>query len=558
MVNIISDYIPPFSPLPNIAPFTYKDGETYLTTLDNLRVYVNTSLVDFINTNFTELSDSFSTEVNTLIASVNSQLALQDTSITDQVNAFIATVNAMFVTQAAAAAAATTTQVTAELATFVAGEDAAVAAFVDNTGSATRAALDSHYGAPTGTDADVAGYVNNGGSATTAALGAQYRTLETNANATYITDGSGAQGYVQYGYAATPSTIVYRDSNGRFSAADPSVSSEVANKGYVDSAVSGGGTGKVPSVVTNSIVYANDAGGTIAPIVWDTGVLANTIARRDSGGRMQANTPISSNDVVNKSYSDAKLSILHISSITNDYSLPSTTDAIVTVSNLPGMFLYCIGGSNYRAVGNTAFSGAAAITSAIPTGYESRFPDATVTRIDNGVTYKWNSTVSKWIPFSSLWLIGGIIPGNSGIALGSGGTGGGISAYYKYENGSIVYRGIINFNSGVSLTATAGYYLNISLPTGIGILYNTLPNIGSLVRGMGKCVLSVGASSLPTNLGTLDYDYAAKTIIPRIKLSGSSYDGLNSVTGPASFVSSDYLSWEFSAQLDPATTTNLI
>lgn len=84
MVNIISDYIPPFSPLPNIAPFTYKDGETYLSILETLRKYFNDVVVSFVNTNFTELSESVTSEVNTLISSVNDQFATQNQSITDQ------------------------------------------------------------------------------------------------------------------------------------------------------------------------------------------------------------------------------------------------------------------------------------------------------------------------------------------------------------------------------------------------------------------------------------------------------------------------------------------
>ena len=74
MVNIISDYIPPFSPLPNIAPFTYKDGETYLTMFDSMRTFVNTTLVQFVNDNFALLNDSTVTEINALITQVNTEL----------------------------------------------------------------------------------------------------------------------------------------------------------------------------------------------------------------------------------------------------------------------------------------------------------------------------------------------------------------------------------------------------------------------------------------------------------------------------------------------------
>ena len=75
MVNIISDYIPPFSSLPNIAPFTYKDGETYLSELENLRTFLNVDLLTFVNANFALLNDATTTEVNTLIAQVNIELS---------------------------------------------------------------------------------------------------------------------------------------------------------------------------------------------------------------------------------------------------------------------------------------------------------------------------------------------------------------------------------------------------------------------------------------------------------------------------------------------------
>ena len=126
MVNIISDYIPPFSPLPNIAPFTYKDGETYLSTLDNLRTYVNTTLVDFINTNFTELSDSFTTEVNTLIDQVEGRLSEQNTTVTDQVQVLTDYVN---------------TQVTAIINSSVVVADPLMVTILEDVTSAFRIAL---------------------------------------------------------------------------------------------------------------------------------------------------------------------------------------------------------------------------------------------------------------------------------------------------------------------------------------------------------------------------------------------------------------------------------
>jgi hypothetical protein len=99
MVNIISDYIPPFASLPNIAPFTYKDGETYLSTLDNLRTYVNTTLVTFVNTNYQSLGDAFTLEINALITTVNATVTAMNGDVVsvqalhDQVAALVVIAN---------------------------------------------------------------------------------------------------------------------------------------------------------------------------------------------------------------------------------------------------------------------------------------------------------------------------------------------------------------------------------------------------------------------------------------------------------------------------------
>jgi len=134
MVNIISDYIPPFSPLPNIAPFTYKDGETYLSTLENLRNYFNTTVVEFINTNFTSLSESFTTEVNTLIDQVEVRLTEQNTDVTTQLADLTSYVNE---------------QVALVIDNSIDINDVMAAQLVNNVASAIRLALDAIYLTPT-------------------------------------------------------------------------------------------------------------------------------------------------------------------------------------------------------------------------------------------------------------------------------------------------------------------------------------------------------------------------------------------------------------------------
>lgn len=163
MVNNISDYIPPFSPLPNIAPFTYKDGETYLSELDNLRVFVNDTLVTFVNENFALINDSTTTEINVLIAEVNTALTGAGANIAtiqtihDQVVALVASLPDLTTTLAAinggvaasaasADAAATSENISATNATNSANSatDASVAA--SNASSASTAAINAQKG----------------------------------------------------------------------------------------------------------------------------------------------------------------------------------------------------------------------------------------------------------------------------------------------------------------------------------------------------------------------------------------------------------------------------
>ena len=71
---IIPPYIPPYGPTPNITPFTYRDGATYLQILEGLRVYINRTIVPFINENFAEFGQIFADEVNRLIDAVNAAI----------------------------------------------------------------------------------------------------------------------------------------------------------------------------------------------------------------------------------------------------------------------------------------------------------------------------------------------------------------------------------------------------------------------------------------------------------------------------------------------------
>jgi hypothetical protein len=80
-VTPLPPYVPPYYPVSNITPFTYRDGLTYLQVLEGLRCYINDTIIPFINDNFSELANEFVTQVNTMIDTVNTALAEQSASV---------------------------------------------------------------------------------------------------------------------------------------------------------------------------------------------------------------------------------------------------------------------------------------------------------------------------------------------------------------------------------------------------------------------------------------------------------------------------------------------
>lgn len=150
----IGSYIPPYMPLSNITPFTYRDGLTYLEVLECLRTYVNTTLVDFVNTNFGILGDDFSSEVNTLIEAVNTQLDAQ--------TAVVNTAIANLTTYVDTSASDDKTYVDAQIATMqtsvnqavtdvensaITLQDTVLKGIINDTTSESRIDLDSLYSA---------------------------------------------------------------------------------------------------------------------------------------------------------------------------------------------------------------------------------------------------------------------------------------------------------------------------------------------------------------------------------------------------------------------------
>lgn len=72
----LDPYVAPYKPLPQVTPFTYRDGITMLKKLDGMVKYINKDLVPWVNEKYTELGDEFETQVNALIEAVNAAIDL--------------------------------------------------------------------------------------------------------------------------------------------------------------------------------------------------------------------------------------------------------------------------------------------------------------------------------------------------------------------------------------------------------------------------------------------------------------------------------------------------
>lgn len=225
-------YVAPFKPLTNITPFTYRDGATYLGVLEGLRKYVNDELVEFVNTNFNELGDEFETQINIIFAQVAEAIEnvageeVQDSvieALIEDADSLTRTALNLVISNAIAAGAVTNSQ---------------IAAFVTGVG-ATKTALDAAYGGQAPTNSSIAAFVTGAG-ATKTALDAAYgnKVTATNlASRVYTTDNTGANVFATYSSGQTNNSIVQRTGTGQIVAATPTLSGQVATKGYVDGLV---------------------------------------------------------------------------------------------------------------------------------------------------------------------------------------------------------------------------------------------------------------------------------------------------------------------------------
>jgi len=83
---VLPDYVAPFKPVPNVTPFTIRDGITMLKKLDYINKYVSRILIPWINENFADLAGAVETQVNFLITQVNAALAEQTEDVDQKID----------------------------------------------------------------------------------------------------------------------------------------------------------------------------------------------------------------------------------------------------------------------------------------------------------------------------------------------------------------------------------------------------------------------------------------------------------------------------------------
>jgi len=149
---VLPDYAAPFKPVPNVTPFTIRDGVTMLKKIDYINKYIDRVLIPWINENFAELADEFETQVNALLMQVNAALTEQSENVTEQLNLQDAEVEAQLasnLTTVNTAITNLTTYVDAAVATIIGDsvvvQDPVVAGIFDDEESDTRVVTDLVY-----------------------------------------------------------------------------------------------------------------------------------------------------------------------------------------------------------------------------------------------------------------------------------------------------------------------------------------------------------------------------------------------------------------------------
>jgi len=152
MFTPISSYIPSFTAMSNITPFTYKDGATFLNELDEIRRFVNDVLIKFINDNLEGVQDGVAESINDLITSVNNSITALESQLntdlanhTDDVNAQLELNTETLTTSIAELTLYVNTKVAEILDSSVEVAETLILALINNPESTTTTALKALY-----------------------------------------------------------------------------------------------------------------------------------------------------------------------------------------------------------------------------------------------------------------------------------------------------------------------------------------------------------------------------------------------------------------------------
>lgn len=127
--------------------------------------------------------------------------------------------------------------------------------------------------------------------------------------------------------SATANRLVQRDASGRAKVTAPATDADIANKGYVDSRI-GGAAAPVVSLDNNGLATPSMLGYTNTVAAATSAATANTLAYRDSSGRLQVSTPVYTQEAANKSYVDTQIN-------THRHDASHITSGIFAAARLP-------------------------------------------------------------------------------------------------------------------------------------------------------------------------------------------------------------------------------
>lgn len=92
-ITPINPFVPPWAPVPNVTPFTYRDGRTFIQRLESIVKYLDRVIIPFINDNLEKFSEDFTNEINELITQVNTVIADNQTAVNDAITENVNNVN---------------------------------------------------------------------------------------------------------------------------------------------------------------------------------------------------------------------------------------------------------------------------------------------------------------------------------------------------------------------------------------------------------------------------------------------------------------------------------